>query len=116
MINETLHITNPAAGVSITTIAKTMNKNIFQSKVPCHIAQSIKVFIKRMNTAIREKSQKMNLFILITGIGKCIRKNRILFNITCFALLVYLNQILINNSSGTNIEMSYLRISHLSIG
>ena len=73
------------------------------------------MFVERMDASIRKQSHKMNLFVIITGIRECVCENSVFFNIACFAFLIYFNQILINHSSCSDIQMSYFGVSHLPL-
>jgi len=56
----------------------------------------------------------MHLLIFITGIGKRFSQNLVLLYFTGFAFLVNFYKILVDYSSGSDVKMSHLGVSHLS--
>src|SRR5665648_330335 len=107
MIQKALYIAKPAPGISITTIAKTMDEDIFQSIIHCHITEVVKVFIKGMHTPIGQQAKKMNLPVIVAGIRKGFCQYLVIFYIPCLTFFVNLYQILVNNSSCSDIQMSH---------
>ena len=69
-----------------------------------------------MHTAVRGQAHQVQLLIVLLGIAVGSLHLRILHDRTVFAGAVDLYQILIHDASGTDIEVTYLRVTHLTVG
>ena len=78
--------------------------------------QSIEVSIVRMNTTIRKKTPEVEIGVVLLTIVDSSEKILILKEDTVFNIFCDKCQILINDTAGTDIHMTDLGISHLSVG
>src|SRR5690606_3701392 len=69
-----------------------------------------------MNSTIGHKSDKMNFLPVRPRIIESFVQNRIVIELSFVNSLVNLDKILINNTSGSDVHVSNLRVSHLSLG
>ena len=103
--------------VGITTIHKAVNKRaVSNAKLLCQVAELKEVVERRVNTAIRNQTHKVNLLAICSSILKCGLNLCIILNRAITASTVNLYQVLIYNTTCTNIEVTYLRVTHLALG
>ena len=69
-----------------------------------------------MYTSVRDKAHQVDIHPVLLGIFECLDDLRILTDRLVAAGAVDLHQILINDTPGTDVEVSDLRVTHLSIG
>jgi len=105
-----------APGVRIPAIGDGVDKHLLKSEIGSHIAKFVHMRVHGMYPAVGDQTNQMNGFTLIPGIRKCLRQGRILSNAAIFTGQIDLDQILIEDSSGTYVEVSYLGVSHHSVG
>ena len=73
------------------------------------------MFVMRMYTTIRNQTDEMHLFVIFFGIFESIQQHWIFLRFPLLECLVDEQKLLINNASCPDIQMPYLRISHLAI-
>ena len=71
---------------------------------------------RRVNAAITCQSHEMQLLAVLLSVSVCSHDLRILHDRAVLAGAVNLHEILIYDASGSDIEVSYLRVAHLSVG
>ena len=76
--------------------------------------QPLQVGNMAVNPSVAQESQKVNGFLVFTGIGKGLLQYSMFPELILLDRQVYLSQILIYDTAGTQIHMSDFGISHLS--
>ena len=103
-------------GVCITTVHETVNERlVLQTIVLTYLNEFEQVFQRRVYTTIRAETHQVQFLIVLLGIGISGLHLRILYDRTILAGTVNLHKVLINDAAGTDIEVSYLRVTHLSV-
>ena len=69
-----------------------------------------------MNTTIGSQSHEVNILTVFFSIRESRNNSRILHNTIVGTCAVNLYQILIYDTSGTDIEVTYFRVPHLTVG
>ena len=92
-----------------------MNIYLGQSLLLRHLKQSVEMLDVRMYTTVRKKSPQMQVRIILLAVVHSCKQSLILEEIAILDCLCNSGQILINNTAGTDVHMSNLRVSHLSI-
>ena len=92
-----------------------MNIYLAQSLLLCHLKQSVKMCNMTVHTTIGKKSPQMQVRIIFLTIIHGCKQCLILKKVTVFDCLGNSGQILVNNAAGTDIHMSNLRVTHLSV-
>ena len=105
-----------ALGVGVTTIHETVNKHTLQGILLGDVAQGHQVLLRTMNAACACQAHDMQSLAVVTGIGKRVDHLGILHDGTILNALVNLDQILIDHTSATNVQVANLAVTHLSIG
>ncbi|OQA27466.1 MAG: hypothetical protein BWY61_00160 [Firmicutes bacterium ADurb.Bin354] len=93
-----------------------MNEYSLEVLTLAKLKQSIEVSIVRMNTTIRKKTPEVEIGVVLLTIVDSSEKILILKEDTVFNIFCDKCQILINDTAGTDIHMTDLGISHLSVG
>jgi len=93
-----------------------MDINLLQAIIHGHVTKCIEMTVERMNPAVREQSHEVNLDPFFAGIGECLAESPVRAYLACAACFVYLNQVLVDNPSGSYIQVTDLRVAHLSFG
>ncbi len=116
MLRKLLYETFAAAGVCVTTVHEAMDKHFLQSVRFCNITKCKQVIKRRMHSSIRGQPHEMDSLAVVTGIREGAFHFGVIHNAAVLACFVYLDQILIDHSAGSYIEVSYLAVSHLTVG
>ena len=93
-----------------------MNIYILEVILLAELEQSIEMFIMRVNTTIREKTPEMEIGTILLAVLDCSEKLFIFEEGTVFDVLGDQGQILVDDTAGTDIHMTYLGVTHLSVG
>lgn len=93
-----------------------MNIYILEVILLAELEQSIEMFIMRVNTTIREKPPEMEIGTILLAVLDCSEKLFIFEEGTVFDVLGDQGQILVDDTAGPDIHMTYLGVTHLSVG
>ena len=116
MRSKLLNETFTTLRVSITAIHKAMDESIFDAIFFRYITEFEQMVKRAVYTTIGSQSHEVDIFTIFFGIRESRNDFRILHNAVVGTSSVDFHQILINNTSGTDIEMTYFRVAHLSVG
>ena len=102
--------------VGVASVHETVNESlVFESKFLTYLDELEEMIERRVNAAIRSKSHEMELLTSLFSV--CISGNDlwILRNRTVLACTIDLYEVLINDTSSSDIEVTHLRVTHLSV-
>src|SRR5690606_25135861 len=116
MLNQFCQITFPPLWVSITTISKGMYKHLLNTCFRHDVGQCMQVFLAAVYTTMGNKPEEVNLFVVFLSISDGLNQLRVLTKGFISDCEVDLNQILVNDSTSTNIKVTYFGVTHLSVG
>ena len=116
MLLKLFYETGTALRVGVTTVHEAMHENLLQSILLTNLYQSEKMIERRVNTAIARQSHKVQTLAGLLCVTVCRNNFGVIHYRTVLACTVYLYKVLIYNSSGPDIEMSHLRVTHLTVG
>ena len=69
-----------------------------------------------MYATVRGKTHQVDILAVLHGIFVCTDDFLVLHDRTVGTCAVDLNQVLINDTTGTDVEVTYLRVTHLAVG
>ena len=106
-----------ALRVGVATVHEAVHKRlVFQSIRLAHFYQFEQMFEAGVHAAVAAKPHQMEFLALLFGVGVGSFHLRILHDRVILTCPIDFHQVLIDDASCTDIEMSHLRISHLSVG
>ena len=105
------YIVDGGAGGSVTSIKEGMDKRRY-SLFLCHFQKGEQVIDMAVHTAVGEKSAEVYTSASGTDFFAQIEKNGIAEQIAVFHSHVYTGHILINDASGTDIQVPHFRVSY----
>ena len=97
-----------ALWVGITAVHETVNVCILQTIFLRNLNQLVEVVERRVHAASRGKTHQVELLACLLSIAVSVDDFLILQNITAFASLVDLNEVLIYHTTCADIEVTYL--------
>ena len=118
LLTNSLHFLDEALTalrVSVTTIHETVNVCLLQAILLTDFDQLEEVVQRRVNTTRRGQAHQVELLASLLCIAISVDDFLILQDVTAFTSLVDLNEILIYHATCTDIEVTYLRVTHLSV-
>ena len=116
-VSHLLNETFTRLRVCITAIHETMNEHlILQSELLTHLDELEKMVKAGMHATVGGQSHEVKLLTVLLGVVICFNNTLILQDRTILACTVDLHKVLVNNTSGTDIEVSNFRVTHLSVG
>ena len=92
-----------------------MNKDLLQPLPLCHLQKRIQVGIVAVDAAIRQKAVQVQLAVMLLHLIHRLQQDFILKKVSILNRLGDSGQILIDDPSGSHIEMANLRIAHLPV-
>ena len=102
--------------VGVTAVHETVNERLtLQLVLGCDIAQVEQVLQARVHTTVRGQAHEVNLLTTLFRIREDCLDLRIVQNTAVLAGTVDLHQVLINDTTGTDIEVTYFGVTHLSV-
>ena len=102
--------------IGIATVHKAMNESFVDPVFFCNIRQFKQVLERAMHSAVRDKPHKVNLLVVFFRITVSTFDFRIFQDCILAASDIDFYQILINDTSCADIQVTYFRVSHLSVG
>ena len=99
---------------SITAIQEAVYIDLAQAIALCQLQQTINMSNMAVNAAVRNQSEHMQSRIVLFAVFYCCHKCLVFKKITILNGFGNTGQLLINNTSCTHVQVSYLRVSHLS--
>ena len=106
-----------ALGVSITTVHEAVYERlVLQTVVLAHLDELEQVVQAGVYTSVRAQTHQVQLLIVLLGIGVGCLHLWVLHDAAVLAGAVDLYQVLIDDASSTDVQVSYLRVTHLSVG
>ena len=69
-----------------------------------------------MHASGRSQAHEVNVLAVVLGIRECFLHFGIVVNRTVLYRLVNLHQVLIKNTAGANVLVTYFRVTHLTVG
>ena len=111
-----LHKSLSAARVGIAAVHKTVYERLVDPVLFRNIAQLEQMIERTVHAAVRQQAHEMHLLAVHLRIGERLHDLRILQNRIVAAGPVDLHQILVYDASGADIQVTYFRITHLSVG
>ena len=89
-----------------------MNEDFLNSRVVCGISERNQVRVMAVHATIRDQPEKMKS--MAPRRRERFLGHGIVCELTLRNCLIDASQVLINNSTGAQIEMAYFRVAHLS--
>ena len=105
-----------ALRIGIAAIHEAMHVGLRDAILLRDIGQLQQVLQRAMHATIGYQTHEMNLLVVLLGVAVRTLDLRILLNRILTARPVDLHQILVNDTSRSNIQMADLRVTHLSVG
>ena len=93
-----------------------MDVNILKAFPLAQLKDGIKMGVVTVNASVREKSPQMKVASLLLTVVYGTKKFLILEKVTILDVFGYKGKVLVNDPSGSDVHMSYLGITHLSVG
>ena len=113
LLNETL----TRVGVGITAVHVAVYEQlVLQAICLTNLDELEKMIEAGVNTTIRGKTHQVQFLVVLLGVGIGSLHLRVLHDGAVFAGAVDLYQVLIYDATGTDIEVTYFRVSHLTVG
>ena len=109
------HIALAALRVGVATIHKAVDKHVFEFVALGNVAKCKDVVKRRVHTTSRSQAHEVNVLAVFLGIRECALHLRIVVYSSFLYRFVNLHKVLIKNAAGTNILVSHLRVTHLSV-
>ena len=105
-----------AARVGVAAVHKAMHVGIVEAVGRRNVAQLEEVLQRRVYAAVRHQPHEVHVHTVLFGVFERCLHLRILHDRVVAAGAVDLHEILINHAAGADIEVSDLRVAHLSFG
>ena len=105
-----------ALRVGVTTIHKAVNVSILDAVVLRNVAKLVEVLDRRVHTTVRHKTHKVYVHAVSLRILESCHNLGILQNRVVGASAVNLHEVLVNHTTCSDIEVTYLRVTHLTVG
>ena len=102
-------------GRSIAAVKEAVYIHLFQAFSLCHLKQAVKMCIVAVNTAVGKQAHKVNGGIVIPCILHGSQQRFVLKEVAVFDLFRDSCKLLVDDPAGTHIQMSDLRVSHLTV-
>ena len=116
MLFEVGDETLAAARVGVAAVHKAMHVGIVEAVGRRNVAQLEEVLQRRVYAAVRHQPHEVHVHAILFGVFERRLHLRILHDRVVAAGAVDLHEILINHAAGADIEVSDLRVAHLSFG
>ena len=99
---------------SVTSVQETVYIHFFYTLSLCKLQKSVNMSVMAVYTTVRNQSHHMKSCIVLFCIFACCKQRLILKEISVFDRFCNLCQFLVNDASCSHVQMSYLRVSHLT--
>ena len=118
LVAASLHLLDEALTalrVCITAIHEAVNVCLLQTIFLTNLNQLEEVIQRRMNTTGRSQAHQVEFLTSLLSIAVSVDDLLILQDVTALASLVDLNEVLIYHTTSTDVEVTYLRVTHLTV-
>ena len=105
-----------AARVGVAAVHEAVHERIFDLIFGGDVAEFEKMLQRRVHAAVRHEAHEMHVHAVFLGVFERGFHLRVLHDRVVAAGAVDLHEVLINDAAGADIEVSHLRIAHLSVG
>ena len=105
-----------AARVGVAAVHEAVHERIFDLVLGGDVAEFEEMLQRRVHAAVRHEAHEMHVHAVFLGVFERGFHLRVLHDRVVAAGAVDLHEVLIHDASGADIEVSDLRIAHLSVG
>ncbi len=102
--------------IGVATVHKAMHKRLFDAVFVGNLGQFQQMLERTMHAAVRHQTHEVNFHTFLGCIFECAHNFGIFHYGIVAASAVYFHQILIDNASRTNVEVTDFGVAHLTIG
>ena len=103
-------------GVCVASVHEAVHKNVAQAIFLAYLDQLEQVVKAGVHAAIGGQAHEMELLAALLGVCVSLDDALVFQYVAVLTCLVYLDQVLVHHPACANIEVSNLRVAHLSVG